>query len=363
MRRQLAAVFFLSGLAQFAAFAKSVLIAYYFGIGKDLDGYFLAQALPVTLAGIVAGFLQTGLLPIYAGHVARQEFDAAASLLARILVAVAVFGAIVSVATSVASPYLISWIAPEVSAPVHQAAVWSLRVLAFLLLLNALVDCLSIALNAHGAFVVAALAPTINALVSGTLLFVLPEWGLANLIWGALIGLVGQLALVAYEIRRQRIRLLWKADADLKPVALAGASIVPGLIFAQLSGLIPQIVAARLGDGAVATFAFAMRLHGALVQVLAIALSTVLLPHFAHIVGRGEHRLIAGLLRKGFPIFALLSLAVLIWIGLVGGSFVAVVFERGEFDHSATASVTTTWLWLAAGLLPTTWGIVLARYC
>jgi putative peptidoglycan lipid II flippase len=223
------------------------------------------------------------------------------------------------------------------------------------------VDCLSLALNAHGSFAIAALAPTINALVASALLVALPEWGLGNLIWGTLIGLTAQLALVSFEFHRRRIRLRWGLGAKLGPALLAGAAIIPGLIFANLSGLVPQVIAARLGDGAVATFSIAMRLHGAITQVLAIALSTVLLPHFASAVGRGDYLLIAGQLRKGFPIVAFLAVALLMWVGLVGELFVALAFERGAFDRAASNAVASVWFWLTVGLLPTVWGLVLAK--
>lgn len=361
MTRDIARVLVLSALSQVAAFGKSILIAYYFGIGAELDGYYLAQAIPAVLAGIVAGILQTGLLTIYAGQVARGEFDAAAGLLTRMLVVLSIVGVAVSIVISLAAPFLVSSIAPEASASVQAAAVSSLRVLAFLLLLNAVVDCLSLALNAHGSFAIAALAPTINALVASALLVALPEWGLGNLIWGTLIGLTAQLALVAFEFHRRRIRLAWGVAVNLRPALLSGAAIVPGLVFANLSGLVPQIIAARLGDGAIATFSIAMRLHGAITQVLAIALSTVLLPHFALAVGRGDYMSIAGQLRKGFPIVALLAVALLMWVGLVGDLFVAVAFERGAFDRTASIAVASVWFWLTVGLLPTVWGLVLAK--
>lgn len=351
----------LSGLAQAAAFGKSVLIAYYFGIGTELDGYYLAQAIPTVVAGVVAGFLQSSLLTAYAGNLARGELDAASALLARMLASLAILAAASSVALSWLAPAVVSWIAPEATDAVRDAAVTSLRVLAFLLLLNALVDSLSLALNAHGAFAAAALAPTINAVVASVLLLAFPDWGLSILIWGTLIGLGAQLALVVLAFRRHRIRLAWKAAADLKPAFRAGAAIVPGLIFANLSGLVPQIVAARLGDGAVATLSVAMRLHGAVTQVLAVALSTVLLPHFAHAVARGDYSSITAQLHRGFPIVALLALAALLWVGLVGEPFITFVFERGAFDRNASVAVAATWFWLTVGLLPAVWGLILAK--
>lgn len=351
----------LSALAQAAAFGKSVLIAYYFGVGAQLDGYYLGQAIPATIAGILIGFLQTGFLTVYADQLAKTATDTAAALLGRMLIVLGVAGVCAGIVLSGAAPWLVSLLASESTPAVQDAAVASLRVLAFLLLLNGLVDCLSMALNAHGFFSVAAFAPICNALVASALLAALPGWGLDNLVWGTLLGLCVQLILVAMEMRRRRINVRWNVRVDLKPVALTGAAIIPGLVFANLSIFVPQVIAARMGEGAVAIFSFASRLHGAATQVLAMTLSTVLLPYFAHAVGRGDHAAIAASLRKGFPIVAVLAVAALLWVGLVGSEFVSLVFQRGAFDETASAAVSVTWFWLTVGLLPAIWGVVLAK--
>lgn len=361
MRRDIARVLSLSALAQVAAFGKGVLIAYYFGIGVQLDGYYLGQAIPATITGILIGFLQTGFLTIYAGQLARAETHAAAALLGRMLIVLAAVGVFTGLVLSSTAPFLVSLLAPDSAPSVQDAAVASLRVLAFLLLLNGLVDCLSLALSAHGFFSVATFAPAANALVASALLIALPDWGLDNLIWGTLLGFFVQLMLVAAEMRRRGIKLRWNVPVNLAPVAKAGAAIVPGLVFANLSVLVPQIIAARMGDGAVAAFSFAARLHGAATQVLAMALSAVLLPYFAHAVGRGDHAAIAAALRKGFPLIALIVVAALLWVGLVGDRFVSLLFERGAFDETATTAVSGTWFWLTVGLLPAIWGVVLAK--
>lgn len=361
MRRDIARVLSLTAIAQVAAFGKGILIAYYFGIGAQLDGFYLGQAIPAAIIGILIGFLQTGFLTVYASQLARAETDAAAALLGRMLIVLAAVGIFTGIGLSIMAPWVVPLLAPDSASSVQDAAVASLRVLAFLLLLNGLVDCLSLALSAHGFFSVAAFAPTANALTASMLLVALPDWGLDNLIWGTLLGFFVQLTLVAAEMRRRGIGVIWNVRVNLASVATAGASIVPGLVFANLSVLVPQIIAARMGDGAVAAFSFAARLHGAAIQVLAMALSAVLLPYFAHAVGRGDHAAIAAALRKGFPIVALIVVAALLWVGLVGDRFVSLLFERGAFDETATTVVSVTWFWLTVGLLPAIWGVVLAK--
>ncbi len=137
MTRDIARVLTLSALTQIAGFGKSVLIAYYFGVNAELDGYYLAQAIPALFSSVSTLFLQTGLLTVYVNHLARGESEAAAALLARILLALAALGIAISAVVSASAPTLVSLIAPDASASVQDSAVTSLRILAFLLLLNA----------------------------------------------------------------------------------------------------------------------------------------------------------------------------------------------------------------------------------
>lgn len=361
MRRDLARVLLIAAIVQLGAFGKSVLIAYYFGVGAELDGYYLAQVTPALLTGVASGFLQTGFLTTYAGQVASGKSEEAAAFLSRMLVVVALIGFAISTALALLSPLVVELIAPNASIEVQSVAAHALSILSFLLVLNALADSMSLALNAHGAFAVAALAPAINIAIASALLISFPSWGLDNLIWGTLIGLAAQALVVACEFWRRRIRLRSPLTADLGPSIAVGAAILPGVAFANLSTFVPPLLAARLGDGAVSAFSIAMRLHGAVTQVFVVALSTVLLPHFSLAVGRGDIESISKQLRAGLPFALLGSILAFSWVGISGNDFVAVLLQRGAFDSEATAAVSTTWFWLSLGLFPVIWGTVLAK--
>lgn len=361
VNRDIAATLALAALAQFAAFGKSVLVAFYFGIGTDVDGYYLAQVIPMTLAGIVTGFLQTGFLTVYTGHLASDRSDAAAALLGRTLQIVAATGVALSLIIAISAPWLLQLLAPGAAPAARDAAVFSLRALALLLVLNALADCLGLALNAHRSFALAALAPTANAFVASVLLMAAPDWGLANLVAGTLLGVIAQLLLVAYGMRLKHIRIAWSVDSEWREVLRVGSSIIPGLVFANASTAVPTLVAASLGEGAVAAFSVALRLHGAATQAFAIALSTVLLPHFALAVGRGDSNFIRNWLANAFVPATLIALAATLWVGLAGETFVALAYQRGAFDAAATTTVAGAWFFLTLGLLPSVWGVSMAK--
>ena len=150
---------------------------------------------------------------------------------------------------------------------------------------------LALILNSHGRFFAAAFAPLVNALVSVAGLWFWHSLDLQALVWTLLLGSLAQ-------CRGGRIRAFAHASelsardepgkrGSLTTLTLA-IPLLPATMLANASTAIVQFRAAELGEGAVAIYGYASRLHGALAQVLVIGLSTVLLPHFAALWSRGE---------------------------------------------------------------------------
>jgi putative peptidoglycan lipid II flippase len=362
MKHHVLHVAVLNGLAQAAGFGKAVLIAYYFGVGAILDGYYLAQAFPTALIGIAAGCIQTGFLPAYAACISGGDHGRGARLLGRALLLAACVGLAVSTLMSLAAPQIIGLLGTGSNTSegvVH--AVTALRLLAFILLLNMLADCLSLALNAHGKFVLAATAPIANVAVASLVLLLAPTWGLHNLIVGTLAGVSIQLLITIVGSRLAGIRPSFARVPGEHLRFEGGASILPGQLFFHLSSLVPVAFAIRLGEGSVTVLAFAMRLNGAVTQVAVIAVSTVLLPYFANALAAGRPDIVLNGLRASALPIALLGLVVTAWVVFAGPAFIAIAFERGAFDAQSTALVATAWVWLAIGLAPLLWGTALAK--
>jgi putative peptidoglycan lipid II flippase len=149
--------------------------------------------------------------------------------------------------------------------------------------------------------------------------------------------------------------------ASLHQLARQALAIFPGVLMANLSAALPQILAARLGDGAVSTMGYALRIHGAVTQALVMTVSTVLLPHFSGLVARHQWRELGEELQRIWYNVFWAGLMLPLSVGLVGLDMVHLVFGRGLFDTEAEMSVYRAWWWLSFALLPMLWGSVLAK--
>jgi putative peptidoglycan lipid II flippase len=364
MTRDINLVLLISAFAQVAAFLKSILIAYFFGVSPELDGYFLAQVLPGIVTGTAIGVLQSSFVPTYIRLKSEGRVDAAAAMAGRLVQILAVAGFVLSATVALFAAQIVQLCAPLADPAVAAAATYSLRVLSLLLLFNSLADFLALLLNAELRFAIAALAPIANALVASLFLLLAPDLGLANLVWGTLLGLATQVALLAFSSLRLPVRLgvgSLGPENPLRAVGRLSLSALPAVVVANIAASLPSLLAATLGPGAVSAFSYAWKLNLAATQAAGIALGTVMLPHFSDMLARSDLTSIQRVLRRMVPLIFAIGGVALVWIWVAGEPFLRFAFERGRFSESDVQAVHRLWLLMALGLAPSLASIALAK--
>ncbi|MGR6034787.1 MAG: murein biosynthesis integral membrane protein MurJ [Candidatus Nitrosoglobus sp.] len=351
-------------LVQLMGFLKMVLVARYFGASAELDGYYLALVLPGFLLGFVNGALQTGFVPIYVSLRAEGLVEQARALYSTLFwLLVGLLGGLTLV-LSLNAAAIIELIAPGAVSTVQAAAIVGFRVLVFSLFLNALIDYFGFVLNAEGRFFAASTAPVLNILVATSILAAWPKWGLHNLVWGLLAGLLTQLIVLWWVLGRIGIKSGFCLNGSWGPLCRVFRLMAPALIgvaFANANLAVDQSMATMLGEGAVSTLSYASRLHNAIIQSFVIAVGAVLLPHFAGLVAKAKEAELHALLIKLFRFVLMGSMLLALLVGLVGSAVVSLLFEYGQFNVAVGLQVTEVWWWYTMGLLPTAWTIFLAR--
>src|SRR5260370_6670612 len=153
------------------------------------------------------------------------------------------------------------------------------------------------------------------------------------------------------------------AKGDVRTSLKLALPLLPAMMLGNSAAAIIQFRAAELGEGAVAIYGYASRLHGALAHVLVIGLSTVLLPHFAALWSRGEKAEITILFRRLARCTILLVAYLTLGIYLMGETAVRILFERGAFDAQHTQQVSWLWALLSLSLFPSAFGTFIAKFC
>jgi putative peptidoglycan lipid II flippase len=357
----------LLGLAvQIAAFLRTAIIAAALGTSPDVDAYNLGLIAPSFLSTVIGSWLQLGFIGRYTSLVTTEQSALAAAYRARMLALILGSAVVLAGLCFLFPEAIMALFMPAGQTAMIASAAAALRLSGLILIPVLLGDFLALILNSHGRFFAAAFAPLVNALVSVVGLWFWHSLNLQALVWTLLLGSLAQCVVVVFALSRMHLNFpMWTAAArgEVWITLTLAIPLLPAAMLANATTAIVQFRAASLGEGAVAIYGYASRLHGALAQVLVIGLSTVLLPHFAALWSRGEKAEIVILFRRLARVTVLLTAYLGTGIYLMGGTATKILFERGAFD--AQHSAQTAWLWalLSLSLFPFAFGTYIAKFC
>jgi putative peptidoglycan lipid II flippase len=357
----------LLGIAvQIAAFLRTAIIAAALGTSAEVDAYNLGLIAPTFLSTVIGSWLQLSFVGRYAGLAATGKTELAAQYRSRMLMLVFGIAALLAGLCFLLPVPIMGLFVPEDRAGALAASAAALKLSGLILVPTLLSDYLSLVLNSHGRFFAAAMAPLVNAAVSVAGLWLWATLDLSALIWTLLLGSIAQGLVIVVATLLQNLSFpiaTSVARDEVRKTVLLGFPLLPAAMFANSIAAIVQFRAASLGEGIVAAYGYASRLHGALAQVLVIGLSTVLLPHFATLWARDEQHEIAILFRRLARCTILIVACVTLGIFLMGESAIKILFQRGAFDASETAHVARLWILITLSLFPFAFGTFISKFC
>ena len=353
--------------SRIAGLVRQRVFGYYFGLSDAADAFNAAFRIPNFLQNLFGeGVLSASFIPVYARLVAEGDEEESGRVAGAV-------GAILALATSVlvlvgvlAAPYLIYAIAPGFHGAKRELTIRLVRVLfpgAGLLVCSAW--CLGI-LNSHRKFFLSYTAPVIwNLAMIGTLVLYggrVEQFPLAvALAWGSVVGSAlqfgVQLPVVLRLARHVRVHLDTRA-AHVREVIRNFVPVFFSRGVVQISGYVDQLLASKLGEGAVAGLTNAQSINGLPVSLFGMAISAAELPAMSSALGSqaevGEQlrrRLDAGLGQIAF--FVVPSAMALLALGDV---VTAALYQTGKFTHNDSVYVWGILAGSAVGLLASTLG-------
>lgn len=199
-------------------------------------------------------------------------------------------------------------------------------------------------LNARDRFAAAAFTPVLlNLAIIG---FGVAAWLSAAsdpvywVVAGVIVGGFAQWAFLVPFARRLGMRFRLRpgfGDADLREV---GRLIVPRLLgvgVVQVNIFVGQILAAGLGQGAIAALYYASRLQELTLGVFAVSVATVVLPTMSRQGAAGDRQGMRSTLTFALRQVTAVTLPASVGVIVLRQQIVAVLFERGAFDAGSTA--------------------------
>ena len=337
------AVAALTGAAYVGLFLRDIILARWFGLGPELDAYFLATAIPMFLVAVMSIPLGTMMVPLFLSVREQASAAAAQRLISR------VSAAYLLVATAAAAslflgitPLLetVGWSgAPDKVALARELLIWMLPIL----VLSGLVVLGNALLNALGYYLVPAMAQLAVPVLSilALVLFGAP-YGIAAAIAGMLAGQGVNLWLVSNALRKLGYSVrpaLHGPCAEWNSAVRQYVPLATAALLVNLTAPVNLGMASTLTEGSTAALGLGNKIVFFVTGLVAAGVATVILPHFSAFMAR--RRLLDA--RNELALFLLAGTVITIPFAIVAfvGSeaLVKLAFQGGAFGESDVGSV------------------------
>ncbi len=326
-----------------ALFLREILMARWFGIGRELDAFFLAMVLPMFVANVINVPFGTVVVPLYQEVKTRLGLQKAQSLVSHL--------SFLSFALLGGASLIILLSGPEILRVVgwgfdEEQLAHAYHVLPFgasiLLWSGSVVLCNSV-LNAHNRFVVPVAAQIIVPIIAILTLYIFGDsWGILAVAVGMAVGQVVNLIIVIYLMRKNGVLMVpkwpsvtgeWRAGLPMF------FTLVLAALFFNAVTVVDNAMASTLGPGSVGAYSLGSKVTLFITGVIGAGIIAVMLPHFSSYfvtdrVDEGRHEL---------RFYLLLGAVIPVPLGLVffllADDMIHLVFYGSALDMTAVATV------------------------
>ncbi len=321
-----------SSIAKLAAVARDLVIAHRFGVGDDIDAFFVALLVPTTVAAVLAGSISSAIVPIYVDLRQNHDESRARAFAANLLAALAAFTFALTVLLALAAPQLVRVIGGGFAPEKRGFAAALLMILTPLVMLQTLAGFWGCLVNARQRFAVVALLPVATPAVTATVIL---WWGqgasvemlaVAYLLGGALeIAALFRLA-AAFDLP---IVPRWRGfDAPTRRALAQCASLGFGAAMMGSTQLVDQAMAAWLGPGSVSMLNYGGRLVAVVLTFVALPISVVSLPRFSQYVAGQDWTSARRTIRRLGGATAAVAIPLTLILAAISGPIVDALFVR-----------------------------------
>ena len=344
-------------ISRILGLVREIVLARQFGTSEAFSAYVSAFRIPDLLFLVVmAGAFGSAFIPVFSGFLGDGEDEAAWKLASVVLNISGVLVILLAAVTWVFAPELVRYIvAPDASSTAQQITVDCMRIL----LLSPVFLGFGIAakgiLEGQDLFTLPAFAPIIyNAATILGAVVLGPRVGVYGVAIGVVAGAIGFLLLQIPGLMRSGMRYSISFDPRTPGVTEVGRLLAPRLIGQaafQLNFIAVTNLAWRTGEQSVSALNYAWQLlmlpHG----VLALSVSTVILPTLSRLWQGGDTAAFRATLGNALRPLLFLSLPAAVVLFAFRLPIVQTLFQTGAFSAESTSLVAAPLTFLAAGLV------------
>jgi len=320
-------------------FYRDVLMAHKFGLNAELDSFFVALLIPMTIVTIICIPFGAAFTPFFLASVESRDEKETKKLISRVSAAILVKLSIVCLALYFIVPYLLPYVGFENRNDDVLRVQELTRMAIPILFFSGTVILGNTILNALGKVVSAGLAQLIVPIIAiAAVVFYGHEYGAEAAILGMLLGQLFNLLIIQVRVRRYGYSLIPKFDLRenyfLEGFLSQYFPLIVAAFFMGVAVLVSTILATSLPEGGVSVFNLGSKVILLVTGLLGAAISTVMLPYFSSLIAK-KHVIAA---RRELSVFLLFLTAFTIPIStglfVYARPIVELIFKGGELSSN-----------------------------
>lgn len=344
---------FLTIVSKLLGFIREAIIAYYFGATIAADLFYIALIIPTIAFTVIGSTIKGRVIPLYIEKLRINTQEALTTIkgFIQFFLLIAISITILLILTIKPVIYLIS---PGFNSYQSDIAIILTLIIVPIIIIMTMTSITQVIFHAHESFTVPAVGPLINNITVITFIFILyPLFDLYSLAVAVLIGSIFQL-IYQWLLLPERTNYLkgWKINEVKKALAFL-KPVIPIIIAAfalQLNTLVDRVIASFLESGSIAALNYSYRLLWIPLSILLIPITTVIYPKLSHAL-QNQLKQYERIMTHGLVMLIVLSIPFSIVMLFESRNLVSIVYERGEFDLTATIYTSGAFIFYTLGLL------------
>lgn len=336
-------------------FVLQLLVAFYFGAGRDTDAFFMAQSTSELLSKLLlGGSITTVFIPMFVERLTRGRKDDAWTLALNIFhVTAFVYLTLIVTLAVFASPF-IRLIAPGFDESSTALTVGLLRILLPSFFFLFLVDLATAMLHSLKRFALPALlrivAPAISIIM---IVLFINMIGIYALALGAVVGSTIQFVILSAGLKRQGLSytfVLKPRDPAIKKMLYLVYPFIFSVLVTSGAGIVYRILVSDLAEGSLASLKFAEKITQLLTIMFLNSVTLVIFPLLAEKAGNKDMSGMRNTIGSAIRLIFFVTVPLVIGVAMLREPLIALVYQHGQFSLQDAQMTSIALLFLVIGL-------------
>lgn len=353
-------VILLTFVGRLFGFIREQVIASQFGTSNVADLFVTAITLPQFVSNILGGVITVSFIPLFVEHMNKDGENKAEKFASGMYMIILYIVIIYSVISLVLSPLIVNMMFPTGS---REEAVYIFCLMIPVTVGMTLTLFFSAYANARNHFIMPSIAPILMSISFIVILIVLPT-GLNSLVWASLFSTVISYIYVHISSKSKGFRWGFKIGlkkADVKSVVSIAGPMAFGSLFIQSFTVTDKIIARSLPEGSISALSYAFKLTQLPLGIFATAISTLIFPSLSILAARGDIQGLRSKISQGIRLVMIITFPAIIALIVYAKPLTKLLFERGNFDSSATILTSNGVILYAIGIIGASLTMVISR--